>query len=54
MTKKVKRLHFKIDEKLATRFKEHVDLVGYDQGKLVEKILKNFLKKMKNNENIEK
>jgi len=54
MAKKVKRLHFKIDEKLATRFKEHVDLVGYDQGKLVEKILKNFLKKMKNNENIEK
>jgi len=51
MAKKVKRLHFKIDEKLATRFKEHVDLVGYDQGKLVEK---NFLKKMKNNENIEK
>jgi low affinity Fe/Cu permease len=54
MAKKVKRLHFKIDEKLATRFKEHVDLVGYDQGKLVEKILKNFLKKMKNNENIDK
>ena len=54
MAKKVKRLHFKIDEKLATRFKEHVDLVGYDQGKLIEKILKNFLKKMKNNENIDK
>jgi hypothetical protein len=54
MAKKVKRLHFNIDEKLATRFKEHIDLVGYDQGKLVEKILKNFLKKMKNNENIEK
>ncbi len=54
MAKKVKRLHFKIDEKLATRFKEHVDLVGYDQGKLVEKILKNFLIKMKNNENIDK
>ena len=47
MTKKVKRLHFNIDEKLATRFKEHIDLVGYDQGKLVEKILKNFLKRMK-------
>ena len=54
MAKKVKRLHFKIDEKLETRFKEHVDLVGYDKGKIDEKILKNFLKKMKNNENIEK
>ena len=54
MAKKVKRLHFEIDEKLATRFREHVDLVGYDSGKLVEKILKNFLKKMKSNENIEK
>jgi len=53
MVKKVKRLHFEIDEKLATRFKEHVDLVGYDQGKLVEKILKNFLKKVKS-ENIDK
>jgi hypothetical protein len=47
MGKKVKRLHFEIDEKLATRLKEHVELVGYDQSKLVEKILKNFLKKMK-------
>lgn len=47
MAKKVKRLHFEIDEKLATRFREHVELVGYDSGKLVEKILKNFLKKMK-------
>jgi len=54
MGKKVKRLHFEIDEKLATKFREHVELVGYDPGKLVEKILKNFLKKMKSNENIEK
>lgn len=54
MAKKVKRLHFEIDEKLATRFREHVELVGYDPGKLVEKILKNFLKKMKSNENIDK
>ncbi len=54
MAKKVKRLHFEIDEKLATRFREHVELVGYDPGKLVEKILKNFLKKMKSNEDIEK
>ncbi len=54
MAKKVKRLHFEIDEKLAKRFKDHVDLVGYDQGKLIEKILKSFLKKMKSNDNIEK
>lgn len=47
MAKKVKRLHFEIDEKLAKRFREHIDSVGYDPGKLVEKILKNFLKKMK-------
>ena len=53
MARKVKRLHFEIDEKLATRFKEHIDLVGYDQGKLVEKILKSFLKKVKS-ENIDK
>ena len=47
MTKKVKRLHFEIDEEIAKRFKEHVELVGYDPAKLVEKILKNFLKKVK-------
>ena len=48
MAKKVKRLQFEIDEKLAKRFRDHVDSVGYDPGKLVEKILINFLKKMKN------
>ncbi len=47
MSKKVKRLHFKVDERIAKRFKEHIDLVGYDTSKLIEKILKNFLKKMK-------
>ncbi len=53
MAKKLKRLQFKIDEEVANRFKEHVDLVGYDQGKLVEKILKSFLKRIKS-ENIDK
>ena len=48
MDKKLKRLHFAIDEKIAKRFKEHIDSVGYDQGKLVERILINFLKKEKN------
>lgn len=44
-----KRLHFEIDETIANRLTEHVDSVGYDKSKLIEKILKSFLKRMKDN-----
>lgn len=36
-----------IDEEIVERLKKHVELVGYDTSKLVESIIKNFLKKVK-------
>jgi hypothetical protein len=42
-----KRMHITIDEEIVERLKKHVESVGYDTSKLVESILKNFLKKVK-------
>jgi len=46
-SKKSKRIYFTIDEEIVDRLKVHVESVGYDTSKLVESILKNFLKKVK-------
>lgn len=41
------RLHLYLDEKVASAFMKHIDLVGYDKSKLFEKILRDFLDKNK-------
>lgn len=43
--KNKKKLVITASEDIVKRFREHIELVGYNQSLLIEKILKDFLKK---------
>jgi hypothetical protein len=38
-------LYLTLDNEIINRYKEHLDMVGYDKNKLFEKIIIDFLKK---------
>jgi len=38
-------LYLTLDNEIIERYKEHLDLVGYDKNKLFERIIVDFLKK---------
>lgn len=41
-------LYLILDDDIITRYKEHLDMVGYDKNKLFEKIIIDFLKRNDN------
>ena len=38
-------LYLTLDNEIINRYKEHLDMVGYDKNKLFERIIIDFLKK---------
>jgi hypothetical protein len=38
-------LYLTLDDEIINRYKEHLDMVGYDKNKLFEKIIIDFLKR---------
>jgi hypothetical protein len=40
-----KNIFLLLDDEIVTRYKEHLDKVGYDKNKLFERIIIDFLKK---------